>query len=490
MKFLKQLFQSFVATGVMLLLVVFFMLVGVIPYNAEVFGHFLIGAAFLVIGQAVFLTAIDESIISVGKTVGSAIMKKRKAWIVILFGFVFGFVSTIAEPDVMVFASQISGLNPFLSTWFLLSLFSIACGLFVCFGFARILKNIPLKYILLGIYGIIIALCFVVPECYIGIAFDAGGTTTGCITVPFILAIAIGVCAIRGQNSKNDTFGIVAIASTGPILAVLILGAIFGTPTTEVARETLHVGLGETLISVIQSVGIAFLPLVLTFVIAQFVILKFPIKEAIRIFIGFIISALGLVVFLTGIYYGFEVMGEYIGNAVLLSPKWVFLILGVMLGFCIVFTDPAIVVLVQQVEEVTAGLLHKKVIYITLAIGVALAVMLAFVHIMFSVSLLYLLIPICALTLILNFFIPKIFTAIAFDSGGIASGTMAVGFILPICLGICEAMQLDSLISGFGIIGLVATVPILTVQIFGLIFRIKSNKLKSEEEETQDEKAN
>lgn len=481
MKFLKQLLQSSIATAVMLAIVGFFMLIQVIPFNSEILVQFLIGAVFLVVGQAVFLTAIDGSIIKTGRAVGSALMKYRKIWIIIIFGFLFGFVSTLAEPDIQVLVEEITGSNAFLPNWLLLGIFSASCGLFICFGLVRILKSFPLKYILLVIYGIILVLCCFVPESYIGISFDAGGATTGCVTVPFILALSIGICAIRAKNSKNDTFGVVAIASTGPILAMLILGIIFGAPTASGTEVVETVTFISTVLSVLKSVALAFAPLILTFIIAQIFIIKLPMKEVIQILIGFLMSAIGLILFLTGIYYGFEVMGKFIGENLLISPRWLFMIMGACLAFCMVFTDPAIVILVEQVEEVTAGLLHKKVIYIVVALGVVMAVLLSFVHIIFGISLLYILLPFVALSIILNFFIPKIFTAIAFDSGGIASGTMAVGFILPICIGMCKALEIDELIGGFGIIGLVATMPIIAVQIFGLIYRIKSDYLKKKE---------
>lgn len=486
MKFIKQLLHSAIAVSAIICIVVFLMLFGAIPFDMNFFLKFLIGAILLIVGQSIFLVAIDGSIIKLGRAVGSALMKRKNIWIIVLFGFLFGLVSTIAEPDVQVLVNEITGINSFFSAWFLLSIFGIGCGLLVCFGLIRIVKSIPLKWVLLCLYGIVLILWFFVPESYIGIAIDGGGVTTGSVTVPFILALTIGICAIRGTNSKNDSFGLIAITSIGPIIAILLLGIIFGEPLGAVETTSSITSFSGIIMSVIEDVSLALSPLILTFIITQFTILKLPIKQVFQILFSFIITAIGLVVFLVGVYYGFSEMGTYIGNAMILSSSPVFILLfGLIIGFCIVFSDPAIIILANQVDEVTSGLLRKKVIYITLGIGVALAICLAFVHVIFSVNLLYFVVPLYIIILTLNFFIPKIFTAISFDSGGIASGTMSVAFILPICLGMCETLGNNLLLYGFGIIGLIATVPILTVQLLGLIYKIKSKNAKGGENDKQ-----
>lgn len=487
MKFLKQLLQSALATSAIVLIVVFLILVKAVPYDPDVFGKFLIGAGLLAVGQAVFLSAIDESIIKVGKLVGTSLMKKKNVWIIIIFGFLFGLVTTLAEPDVQVLVGEIVKINPFISTWLLMSIFGIGCGLLVCLGLVRILKNISLKWLLLIIYGIILILCFFVPNSYIGIAFDAGGVTTGSVTVPFILALALGICAIRGGNNKDDTFGVIAITSTGPILAMLILGLFIGDPTEAITRSVEISSFSETLLSSLSSVTLAIAPLFIIFIITQFTLLKLDKKQVLRIILGFIISTLGLITFLTGIYYGFSAMGYYIGQTIPIATSNVFIILfGFTIGIFFVFTDPSIVVLVNQVEDITAGVLKKRAVFITLALGIACAIAIAFTHVLFEINLLYLIIPLYAICLILNFFIPKMFTAIAFDSGGIASGIMTVAFVFPIATGLCQALGLDAMTNSFGIVGLVATIPILSIQILGLIFNIKTNLNKNKEKNNRE----
>jgi hypothetical protein len=304
-----------------------------------------------------------------------------------------------------------------------------------------------------------------------------GGVTTGSVTVPFILALATGICAIRGKSRASDTFGVIAIASVGPIIAMLILGLVVGEPSATINQTVETAGFLPTLLNCLSDVAIAFLPMLAIFIIAQLFMLKLSWRQVLKIIIGFIASAIGLVVFLTGVYFGFTSMGLYIGQAFMMGTSEVIIILfGVIVGCLFVFTDPSIVVVVGQVEEITSGLLKKKVVFITLGIGISMAVALALIHVLFEVHILYFLVPIVLASMFLNFFISKIFMALAFDSGGVASGTMSVAFVFPICVGIMQGSG-GALASGFGMIGIVATVPILAMQVLGLVFRVKQYKL-------------
>jgi hypothetical protein len=485
MAFVKQFKNSSIAVLGILALVFLLLLVGVIPFDETIFGKFLLGASLLIIGQTVFLVTIEKSIIKIGRSVGSSLMKFKKPWIIIFFGFLFGLVSTIAEPDVQVLVSELLDVNPFISSFLLISVFGIGAGSFVSLALIRILKNIELKYILLILYSIIFILAAFCPENYLGLAFDSGGVSTGAITVPFILSLIIGVCAIKSGSTKDDNFGAAGIISTGPIITILILGIIFGAPQGTYSYVPFNAPFFDVLVNQIKDVGLALSPLLLTFLISQFTFLKLSAKQTVRIFIGLIIAGLGLVFFLTGIYYGFSAMGTFIGEAITSTvADWFILLFGFLIGFIIVFTEPAVIVLVSQIEEVTAGFMKKKTVFVALAIGVALAVLLSFVHILYSVSWWYFLIPFYAVSIALNFIIPKIFMSIAFDGGGIASGTMSVAFILPICIGISEELGQEIMINAFGVIGLVATIPIFTLQILGLIYKLsqikRERKLKNE----------
>lgn len=498
MNFVRQFLKSLLAVSAILLLIVLLLLVGAIPYDAEIFEKFLIGAGLLVLGQTIFLITIENSIIKVGRSMGSSLMKVKKVWIIILFGFLFGLVTTIAEPDVQVLVGELLEINPFISAFLLTSIFGIGAGLFVSLALIRILKNIGLKWVLLILYGIIFILALFCPEQYLGLAFDSGGVSTGVVTVPFLLSLIIGVCAVKSGSTKDDSFGAAAIVSTGPIIAVLIMGIVFGVPENTINYIPENYNFFEVLSAQFFNVVLALSPLLLTFIVAQFTLLKLPLKQAVRIFIGFLISGVGLVLFLTGVYYGFSTMGMYIGSSLVNTVgAWFILLFGFLVGSAIVFTEPATIVLVEQIESVTAGFLKKKVIFITLALGVALAVMLCFVHVLFNLRIWYMLLPFYAICLTLNFIIPKIFTSISFDSGGIAAGTMAVAFILPICIGLCQSLGFDIMLTAFGVVGLVATVPIFTVQMLGLIYmiskqrkdrKLKKTKLQTEIAEEKEEK--
>ena len=473
MNFLKKLGQTSLATASIVAVVCLLLAFGVVEFRAEVFVPFFIGAIFLIFGQTGFLVGIDYSILEIGKDIGNHLSKKKSVWLPILFGFVFGFVTTIAEPDVQVLVGQFTGTNAFLSTWLLLSIFGVGAGLFFSFALFRIFKKIPLKYCLLAIYGLIFVLAAFAPSEYLGMSFDAGGVSTGLVTVPFLLSLAIGICSVRGGASKEDNFGAVAIVSTGPIIATLVLGLILGPTEVTGSASSEVLALGESLLSNMQDVAIALAPLIVLFVIMQFTMLKLPAREFFRILVGFVISFVGMVLFMTGVFYGFSPMGQYVGESLQGFGNWLAILVGLILGFLIVFTEPSIMVLSEQVEDVTSKLLRKKVIYVVLGIGIAISVVFGFLHILFNISLWWFFGVLYFLCILLSFFIDPIFVSIAFDSGGIASGTMTVAFLLPIFMGLGgEALN------AFGISGLVATVPILTVEILGLVYKIMSNRAR------------
>lgn len=489
MKFLKQVYESFIATAVLLALVGFLCLIGAVPFDGSLFLKFGIGAILLVFGKSIFMTGIDTSIIPVGKAVGSELMKRKKVWIIVVFGFLFALVSTIAEPDVGLIAAQITSINPFISSFLMIALISIGCALFTCFGLVRILKNMPLKWVMLILYGIIIVLAFFCPPEYLGLSLDAGGATTGAITVPFLLSLTVGICALKGSNSKNDSFGVIAVASTGPIIALLVLGIIAGAPTDEFSYTIANPTFLELLKTECLEALVAFLPLVLTFLITQFSMLKMHIRQVLRILLGFVVSYVGLVMFLVGVYYGFNTMAGYLGEMLALNVSVpLILLIGLVVGFALVYTEPAVAILAQQVEEVTTGFMKKKVILLTMGIGIGIAVVLAFINAMLGINLLILAVIMLVIAITLNFFIPKIFVGVAFDSGGAASGTMLVAFILPMCFGLCEVFGMDIMLHGFGVVGIVATAPIIVLQLLGIIYRIQKAKLERKETKIQDER--
>lgn len=490
MDFAKQFLKSFLAVFAIVLLIIILLICGVIPYEALTFERFFIGAGLLVLGQTIFLVSIENSVLKVGRSVGSSLMKVKKVWIILIFGFFFGLVSTVAEPDVQVLVGELLEINPFISSILLTAVFGIGAGLFVSISLIRIFKNIGLKWVLLILYAIIFILASFSPLQYFGLAFDSGGVSTGSITVPFLLSLIIGICAIKSGSTKDDSFGVAAIVSTGPIIAILVMGIICGTPDNTITYNPQNLDFLTVLLTQTLNVICAIAPLFLTFIVTQVTLLRLPIKQVIRIFIGFILAGAGLILFLTGVYFGFSMMGEFIGSSLInTAGNWFILIFGFLIGAVLVFSEPAIIILALQIEDVTAGFLKKKVIFVAMGLGIAFAVMISFIHILYNINIWFILLPFYAVCVALNFVIPKIFTAISFDGGGIASGTMSVAFILPICIGMCEALNVDIISNAFGVIGLIASVPIFTVQMLGLIYiiskRIKDKKLKNLEAQKQ-----
>ena len=477
MSFLKRLGQSAIATIAIMAVVFLLMAIGVLPFESDLVIAFLIGGAMLAIGQAMFLVGIDLSILEVGRRAGTRLMRMKKIWLILIFGLVFGFVTTIAEPDAQVLIAQITSFNPFLSTWLILSLFGIGAGLFVSFALFRVLKKVPLKYCLLVLYAIIFILAIFAPSEYLGFSFDAGSVATGTITAPFLLSLVIGICSVRSGSTKDDNFGAVAIVSTGPIIAVLILGIIAGPMASAGVETEAAVGFAPILVENIKDVSIALSPLLVIFILLQIFILKLPLRQAIKALVGFLISYVGLICFLTGVFYGFSPMGTFVGENLAGLGTWLILLLGAVLGFLIVFTEPSILVLAGEVEDVTSSLLKKWVIYLALGIGIAISVTIGLVHVVYNVNLWYIILPVMAVAILLSFVIPPIFTGIAFDSGGIASGTMTVAFILPICTGLSGIINEGNIITeAFGLAGIVASVPILTIEILGLIYMVLDKK--------------
>ncbi len=478
MNFLKKLAQSSIATFSIFLVVLFLCAVKVVPFDKNLILSFFLGALLLAFGQALFLVGIDLSILEVGKRAGTRLMRLKKIWLIILFGFVFGFVTTIAEPDAQVLVGQIVSINPFLSTWLILSVFGIGAGLFVSFALFRVLKKISLKYILTIIYILIFILAIFAPNEYLGLSFDAGSVATGTITAPFLLSLVIGLCAVRSGTSKDDNFGAVAIVSTGPIIAVLILGIIIGPMGTNSQVAESVSGFIPILIQNIKDVSIALSPLLVIFILLQIFILKLPSKLAFKVFIGFFICYLGLILFLTGVFYGFSPMGYFIGENIASLNNGLIFLLGALLGFMIVFTEPAILVLAKEVEDVTSKLLKKWIIYVAIGIGISISVIFGLLHVVYNINLWYVLLPIMFVAILLGYIIPPIFLGIAFDSGGIASGTMTVSFILPICIGLSSILNGgNELLNAFGLAGIVASVPIVTLEMLGLIY-LTLNKRK------------
>ena len=482
-----------VVSVVPIMVIVLILHLTVSPLPSTILIEFLIGGVLLIIGLSIFLLGTDIGMIPVGQHVGSALTKKKNLFLMLGVGFLIGFVITIAEPGVQVFATQVTGVDSSIPRTPLIVMIPVGVGLFIALGFARIVFQISMKWLLTGALSIIfLCAAFVSPE-FVGIAFDAGGATTGPLTVPFIMALGLGVASVKKHENagkgQDDSFGLVGITALGPIVAVLAMGLISGggngeaTAAAEAAATVEYSVLGhflQILPEVTLDVAMAFGPLAVMFIIFQVTLLHMPRQQIRRTILGVIYTIIGLVIFLTGVNGGFmsagQVMGAGIANS--LDNSWWLVPVGLLFGAVVVCAEPSVWVLTSQVEEVSGGHIRRPVLLITLAIGVAIAVALSMTRVITGLSIWWYLIPGYALALGMTFFCPPLFTAIAFDSGGVATGPMSSTFILSFTLGASIALGGNPVMDAFGVVAMIAMIPLIAIQSLGLIYRRKQAKMK------------
>ena len=482
-KFREKLIETLKAV-LPILMIVLLLCFSIAPIPPSILMTFLIGAILLIVGMLFFNVGVELSMTPIGERVGSVITRSKKLIIVVLITFIMGFIITISEPDLQVLAQQV----PSVPNLTLILAVALGVAVFLVIAVLRMLLGIPLSRLLVAFYLIIFPLAFMVPGDFVAIAFDSGGVTTGPMTVPFIMAFGIGIAAIRSdRHAEDDSFGLVSLCSIGPILAVLILGMIYNPGGAEQVSESIPI-IDNTvdlwkLFSVefpfyMKEMAISILPIVFFFGIFQLIARDLNKRSFIKIIIGLIYTYIGLVVFLTGVNVGFMPAGNYLGQTIANLPfAWIIVPIGMIIGYFIVLAEPAVFVLTKQVEEMTSGAISATAMGTSLSIGVATSVGLAMIRVLTGISILYFLIPGYFIALVLTFFVPKLFTAIAFDSGGVASGPMTATFLLPFAMGACEALGGNIITDAFGIVSMVAMTPLITIQIMGLVFKIKEKKL-------------
>lgn len=455
-----------------ILLVVLLLNFGFYSFSSSLLLKFVASVFIITIGEVLFLTGVDSSVMKMGDRVGRSVNKFSKLAVILFFAFIFGLFATVAEPDLSVLSAQASSTG-LLNVPKFLFIFVVGAGVgvFVAFALFRIVKNINYKLVMLAIFVFIFIVAIFVPNNLIALAFDTGGATTGIITSPFLLALASGIAKNKSSVSHSDNFGVVGIASTGPILAILLLSLIAGVRgnTVEVANSLdLNIFL-----DVLINTMLAFLPLVLVYVIFDLCFLKTSKKKKIKMFLGSLITFVGLYLFLFGIDFGMIEMGEEVGLFLASkSPAFVILV-SVIIGFLITFTEPAVRVLGAQVESVSQGNIRRVVVTIAIAVSMMLAVSLSSIKIMYNISIWYILGIGYGIILLLMPFSSSTFVAIAFDSGGVASGPMSAAFILPLMIGF--ASQNGGTVEGFGLIAIVGMMPIFVLEVLGIVYKIKVN---------------
>ncbi len=437
---------------------------------------FTIGAVLLVLGIGMFNLGADLAMTPMGTNVGSGLSKQRKLCLLLAICFIMGVLITVAEPDLQVLAKQVSAV---MNGTVLVYTVGIGVGAFLVVAVLRIVFRQRLGNILMLFYMLLFALALMMAVNdkldLLPMGFDSGGVTTGPITVPFIMALGVGISSVLGdKKTQENSFGLVALCSVGPIMAVLLLGIFsqgemnYQVPDYVVSSDILGTYL-TSLGHSCQEVALALGFIVLFFLICQVAFLKLPKRRLQRIAVGVLFTYIGLVIFLTGINVGFMPIGYKMGVAIANWNKWVLIGIGLVTGVLVVLAEPAIHVLNQQVEDVTGGYITKRSMIIGLCIGVGASIALSIVRIIFDFSIVYYIVPGYFISLALSLFVPPVYTAIAFDSGGVASGPMTSGFILPFATGVCVALQGEAAVlrDAFGVVALVAMTPLITIQLLG-----------------------
>ena len=438
---------------------------------------FLVGALLLIVGVGLFSLGVDLAMMPIGDGIGSQISKGKRLWRIIPLCFVIGVFVTIAEPDLTVLARQV----PAVPDLVIILTVAVGVGGFLAVAALRAKFGWPLNKLLIVLYGVVFVMAFLVPKEFLAVAFDSGGVTTGPITVPFIMALGAGLTALHaGRRSEEDSFGVVALCSIGPILAVMVLGLCYRTSELSYTpfsipdlETTADVGqyFAAGLPAYMQEVALGLLPIVAFFTLFQVVSLRLKRKTVIKIVVGMLYTYVGLVLFLTGVNVGFSALGEVLGAGLATGwTRWLLIPLSMLLGWFIISAEPAVTVLEHQIEEVSAGTVPGSAIKRSLSIAIALAMGLSMLRVLTGISIMWFLVPGYTIALGLSFFVPDLYTAIAFDSGGVASGPMTATFMLQFMIGASTVIGGNPLVDAFGVVAMVAMMPLISIQMVGFIY--------------------
>lgn len=463
------------------------------PLEPRIFANFLIGSFLMIIGMPIFLQGIDISITPIGEQTSGVLAKSNKLWIILFGGCFFGFIVSIAEPDLHILAGQVNSVTKGqFNSGLMILLVSMGIGVMVSMGMFRILKNVRLNRFMTVVYLVILVLAFFSEADFLAIAFDASGSTTGSISVPFLLALSGGISAMTRHEEveENDGFGMLGIASTGAIIAVLVQGIFTGTntlggslPAIEVATEGIMTALLKSVVQYGQESLVTLLPILIIYLVFNGIWIKVSKNKMKRILIGSIYTYVGLVLFLAGVNTGFIEASSQVGYLLAARDKsWILIIVGMIFGIITIPAEPSVHVLTRQIEDETAGSIKSGTVMLTLCIGVAVAVGLSILRILIpGLQLWHILLPGMVIAIVLSYIVPDIFVGIAYDSGGVAAGTMTAAFILPYAQGIAEYTPGASVVKdGFGVIALVAMTPLVALQLLGLFYKIRTRPLLAE----------
>ena len=478
-KTLESLAAVLPITGIVLFISIFF-----VPMDLGSVFMFLVGSFLLIIGMGFFQLGAEIAMTRIGEGIGVQISRTKTSVIVLLIGFIMGLIITVSEPDLQVLAQQV----PSVPNLIMIVTVAIGVGVFLAVAIIRIRCQINLSVLLIVLYSVVVLLSAFVPQEFLAVAYDSGGVTTGPMTVPFIMALGVGLASVRSdKNAASDSFGLVALSSVGPILAVMILGCFFKPTeasvgithipdvenTQQVARE-----FGVGFAHYAEEVAISLAPIIAVFIIFQLMSRRFKKRQVKKIIVGLVYTFVGLFIFLCGVNIGFAPVGASLGEQLAnLSYNWILVPIGMLIGYYIVKAEPAIQVLNHQVESVTDGAISVSTMNRAMSIGVSISVGLAMLRILTGIPIGWMIIPGYIIALVMSRFVPKIFIGIAFDSGGVASGPMTSTFLLPLSIGTCAAVGGNLMTDAFGVVALVALTPLIAIQIMGLVYNYKKGKI-------------
>ena len=450
------------------------------PLPGSKIAQFLVGGVLLIIGLGIFLIGADLGMVPFGQRLGSALTHKRNLTLILVSAFVIGFAITVAEPDVQVLANQVLSIAPKLNKVMLLGMIAVGVGVFLVVAMLRVVMKLSLPLLLTGFYVVVFVICAFSEAAYVGIAFDAGGATTGPITVPFIMALGIGVASsMRKKESEESAFGFVGLASIGPIAAVAVMGLLSPVDMGSVVADTADDALTPVATLFLREVPheiveifFALLPIFIILLVFQYFLLRLPGEQMKRMILGMFYSFVGLVVFMVGVIGGFTPVGYFLGMSLgSYAGGGALIPVGLVMGAVVVLAEPAVWVLTEQVEEVSGGYIKRRLLLAALSVAIACAVALGMLRVLTGMSIWYILIPGYILSLALTRYSPPLFTAIAFDSGGVASGPMSTTFVLALTLGASVTSGGNPATDAFGMVAMIAMAPLFTIQILGMIFK-------------------
>lgn len=439
---------------------------------------FCISTLFLIIGMWLFSIGTEQAMTPMGEYVGTSLTKKKSIYFIIIITFLLGVFVTIAEPDLQVLAAQVP-----INSWLLIISIGIGVGVFFVIGVIRIIFQQSLNMWLLATYALVFAIACLVDPSLLPVSFDGGGVSTGPVTVPFILALGSSIAISRdGKKSNADAFGLAALCSIGPIIAVMILslfmdktGLVYKQIDYDTSSNIFSI-LGVGFLNALIDVSIAILPITVFFFVYQIIFIKLSSKMIMKIIVGLLYTYVGLILFIMAVNAGFAPISQIIGKTISSDPNnlWLVVLIGTLIGFFAVLAEPAVQVLVRQVVVLSDGTIKKSTMLLALCIGVGASSAFCMLRIIYDIPFVYFIVPGYVIAFALSFVVPKIYTAIAFDSGGVASGPMTTAFILPFAIGVATTLGTNILSSAFGVVSIVAMTPLVTIQLLGLYAQIQS----------------